>query len=87
MATIFASMVCSPTRVALLTGRSPLTLGVNAPMERDRGLSVDERLLPEILRDAGYQHDLTDAVVRAVRRLYAQRQPASAESSEEELPR
>lgn len=39
------------------------------------------------LRDAGYQHDLTDAVVRAVRRLYAQRQPASAESSEEELPR
>lgn len=48
---------CSPTRGALMTGRSPLQTGVLIPFEPwfTKGLPLDEKLLPEYLKDAGYQ--------------------------------
>lgn len=51
----YAFPLCSPTRAALLTGRSPLRLGVDTPIETTGGLPLDEHLLPETLRAAGYQ--------------------------------
>jgi arylsulfatase A-like enzyme len=49
--------LCSPTRGALMTGRSPLTTGLLLPTEPwySSGLPVGEKLLPEYLKDAGYQ--------------------------------
>lgn len=51
----YAFPLCSPTRAALMTGRSPLRLGVDVPIEASGGLPLDEHLLPESLRSAGYQ--------------------------------
>ena len=51
----YATPLCSPTRAAFLTGRLPLRYGVDRPIEGVGSLSMEERLLPEILRAAGYQ--------------------------------
>ena len=51
----YAFPVCSPTRAALLTGRSPLRIGVSTPIGATGHLPLDEHLLPETLRAAGYQ--------------------------------
>ena len=45
----------SPTRTALLTGRSPLALGITRPIGGDAILPLDEHLLPQTLKAAGYQ--------------------------------
>ena len=50
----YAFPVCSPTRTALMTGRSPLTLGIWGQVPNS-GLPLDERMLPEAFHDAGYQ--------------------------------
>jgi len=52
----YAASTCSPTRAALLTGRSPANLGmlsVVRPWE-DRGLDLAQPTLAEILRERGF---------------------------------
>ena len=51
----YAFPVCSPTRAAFLTGRSPLRLGVDGPIGPSGALPLSEHLLSETLRDSGYQ--------------------------------
>ncbi len=47
--------VCSPTRVALLTGQNPLAYGVVGPIQENVGLPLDLKLMPEYFKDMGYQ--------------------------------
>jgi len=53
----YVQPVCSPTRASLMTGRYPmrygLQVGVIRPWE-NRGLSLQERMLPKALKEAGY---------------------------------
>ncbi len=53
----YVQPVCSPTRASLMTGRYPmrygLQVGVVRPWEK-RGLSLEERMLPQVLQAAGY---------------------------------
>lgn len=53
----YAQPTCSPTRSALMTGKSPLRLGIVAPLSKNNlsGLPVEERILPQYLGSAGYQ--------------------------------
>lgn len=51
----YAYPFCSPTRTALLTGRSPLSLGITRPLGGGAMLPLDEHLLPQTLKAAGYQ--------------------------------
>ncbi len=45
--------VCSPTRAALLTGRSAFRVGVPSPIPLADALPITEKLLPQMLVDAG----------------------------------
>ena len=50
--------VCSPTRSGLMTGRSPMRLGVAYTVIRpwsQYGVPVGERFMPQAFHDAGYQ--------------------------------
>ena len=47
--------VCSPTRAALMTGRSSLETGVDAPISSQEVLPMDATLLPQHLKQLGYQ--------------------------------
>ena len=51
----YAYPVCSPTRVALMTGRTPIRQGIDSPIGPTGGLPLDEHLLPQTLQAAGYQ--------------------------------
>jgi arylsulfatase A-like enzyme len=57
----YAQPSCSPTRAALMTGRTPMRLGVLSPISKNNpiGLPLTEKLLPQYFRDAGYQTFLT----------------------------
>lgn len=48
---------CSPTRASLMTGKSPVRLGVLAPLSKlnPKGLPIEESTLPEQLGEQGYQ--------------------------------
>ena len=54
----YVQPVCSPTRAALMTGRYPLRHGLQVGVVRpwaQYGLPLEERTLPNALRDAGYE--------------------------------
>src|SRR5262245_15784644 len=59
-----SSPVCSPTRVALMTGRDPgrLRIGLDEPLSTERegelGLPTDIPTLPSLLREQGYRTSL-----------------------------
>src|SRR5688572_13574069 len=53
----YVQPVCSPTRAALLTGRYPMRHGLQVGVVRpwaQYGLPLNERTLPQALREAGY---------------------------------
>lgn len=53
----YVQPVCSPTRAALMTGRYPMRHGLQVGVVRpwaNYGLPLDERTLPQSLREAGY---------------------------------
>ena len=47
--------ICSPTRTAMMTGRSPARFGITGPLGGSAGVPTDERFLSEAFQDAGYQ--------------------------------
>lgn len=53
----YAQPSCSPTRAALLSGKSTQSLGIYSPLSKlnPTGLPLTVKLMPEYFRDAGYQ--------------------------------
>ncbi|MGI9323301.1 MAG: arylsulfatase B [Pseudomonadales bacterium] len=53
----YVQPTCSPTRSALMTGKSPITLGMYRPASKHalHGVPLDEKLLPQYLAALGYQ--------------------------------
>jgi arylsulfatase A-like enzyme len=51
----YAYPICSPTRAALMSGKNPLSLGIDGPMENDAMLPEAITTMPERFQAAGYQ--------------------------------
>jgi len=53
----YAQPMCTPTRAALMTGRYPFRYGLQTaviPQGGTYGVALDEYMLPQMLKDAGY---------------------------------
>ena len=53
--------ICSPTRAAVMTGKSPARLGIARPISKldPGGLPLSEKILPQYMAAAGYQPLMT----------------------------
>jgi len=47
--------VCSPTRAALLSGQSPLDMGITGPIDDHSSLPEDVKIMPEYFKEIGYE--------------------------------
>lgn len=56
----YAQPSCSPTRTALMTGKSPRRLGLSTPIGKNQkeGIPLEEKLLPQFLKPLGYKNIL-----------------------------
>ena len=56
----YVQPTCSPTRAELMTGKSALRLGITRPISKNQklGLSLEEKILPEYLKELGYKNYL-----------------------------
>ncbi|XP_045446680.1 arylsulfatase B-like [Melitaea cinxia] len=57
----YSEAICTPARSALLTGKYPMRIGMHgSPLSNseDRGIPISEKLLPEYLKNLGYDTHL-----------------------------